>query len=40
MKNYIPGFENSYLTAIASMLGIRESRRVICDYEVKFQDFP
>lgn len=39
MKNYIPGFENSYLTAIASMLGVRESRRVICDYEVKFKDF-
>lgn len=39
MKNYIPGFENSYLTAIASMLGVRESRRVICDYEVKFDDF-
>lgn len=39
MKNFIPGFENSYLTAIAAMLGIRESRRVICDYEVKFQDF-
>jgi ribulose 1,5-bisphosphate synthetase/thiazole synthase len=39
MKNYIPGFENSYLTAIASMLGVRESRRVICDYEVTFDDF-
>lgn len=39
MKNYIPGFENSYLTAIASMLGVRESRRVMCDYEVKFSDF-
>lgn len=39
MKNYIPGFEKSYLTAIAAMLGVRESRRVICDYEVKFQDF-
>ena len=39
MKKYIPGFENSYLTAIASMLGVRESRRVICDYEVKFDDF-
>jgi hypothetical protein len=39
MKKYIPGFEHSYLSAIASMLGVRESRRVICDYEVKFQDF-
>lgn len=39
MKNYIPGFENSYLTAIASMLGVRESRRVICDYKVTFDDF-
>ena len=25
MKNYIPGFENSYLTAIASMLGVLPS---------------
>lgn len=39
MKKYIPGFENSYLTAIAAMLGVRESRRVVCDYEVKFDDF-
>lgn len=39
MKNYIPGFEHSYLTAIAAMLGVRESRRVRCDYEVKFSDF-
>ena len=39
MKNYIPGFEHSYLTAIAAMLGVRESRRVICDYEVTLDDF-
>ena len=39
MKKYIPGFEQAYLTAISAMLGVRESRRVICDYEVTFQDF-
>ncbi len=39
MKNYIPGFEHSYITAIAAMLGVRESRRVICDYEVTLDDF-
>lgn len=39
MKNYIPGFENAYLTAIAAMLGIRESRIVESDYKVTFDDF-
>ncbi len=39
MINYVPGFENAYLTSIAAMLGVRESRRIICDYKVKFDDF-
>jgi ribulose 1,5-bisphosphate synthetase/thiazole synthase len=39
MKTYIPGFEHAYLSVIASMLGVRESRRVICDYKVTFKDF-
>lgn len=38
-KKYVPGFENSYLSAIASMLGVRESRRITGDYEVTLQDF-
>ena len=39
LRLYVPGFENSYLTAIASLLGIRESRRIIGDYKVTLEDF-
>ena len=38
-RKYVPGFENSYLSAIASMLGVRESRRIIGDYKVTLEDF-
>lgn len=38
-KNFVPGFENSYLSAISSLLGIRESRRIIGDYKVTLDDF-
>lgn len=38
-KKYVPGFENSYLSAIAAMLGVRESRRIIGDYKVTLDDF-
>lgn len=38
-KNFVPGFENSYLSAIGSLLGIRESRRIIGDYMVTLEDF-
>lgn len=38
-KQYVPGFENSYLSAIAAMLGVRESRRIIGDYKVTLEDF-
>ena len=31
-KNYIPGYENCYLNYTAPMVGIRDSRRIICDY--------
>ncbi len=39
LRLYVPGFENAYLTAIASLLGIRESRRIIGDYKVTLEDF-
>ena len=32
MKRFIPGFEHSYLADTASLLGIRESRRIKGDY--------
>ena len=38
-KKYVPGFENSYLSAIAALLGVRESRRIIGDYKVTLDDF-
>ena len=39
LRRYVPGFENAYLSAIASLLGIRESRRIIGDYKVTLDDF-
>lgn len=39
LRLYVPGFENAYLASIASLLGIRESRRIIGDYKVTLEDF-
>lgn len=39
LRLYVPGFENAYLSAIAGLLGIRESRRIIGDYKVTLEDF-
>lgn len=38
-KKYVPGFENSYVSAVACLLGIRESRRIVGDYKVTLEDF-
>jgi len=38
-KNYVPGFENIELISSGSLLGIRESRRIIGDYVLDLQDF-
>lgn len=37
-KKYFPGFENSYISSIASMVGIRESRRIDTDYVLTAED--
>lgn len=37
-KNWVPGFEDSYLLEIAPMLGIRESRRIVGDYMLTAED--
>ncbi len=37
-RKYIPGFENSYLSRITSYLRIRETRRIMGDYKLKFED--
>jgi len=38
-KGYIPGFENMELASTASMLGIRESRRIVGDYTLNAEDY-
>jgi len=39
MRMYVPGFENAYLSIIASQLGVRESRRIVGDYKLTLDDF-
>ena len=38
LKERVPGFENAYVSEIAPMLGIRESRRVECEYMLTGHD--
>lgn len=38
IKNKIPGFENSFLTTTASLLGVRESRRIVGEYRLTAED--
>ena len=38
LKNNIPGFENTFLMSSASRIGVRESRRIICEYVLKQDD--
>ena len=37
-KKYVPGFENSNLREIASVLGVRESRRIVGEYTLTEDD--
>lgn len=37
-KKYLPGFENSYITEIATQVGVRESRRIKGIYTLTDQD--
>ena len=39
LKKYVSGFENAYLSGMASLLGIRETRRIVGDYKVTLEDF-
>lgn len=39
LKNYVPGFENAFLMDTASILGIRETRRITGDYMHTTEDF-
>lgn len=38
-KEYLPGFENMELVTTASMMGIRESRRIVGEYVLMLNDF-
>jgi hypothetical protein len=38
MKSFFPGFENSFVMDTGSLLGIRESRRVVGDYVLQEKD--
>ncbi|MBR7041196.1 MAG: FAD-dependent oxidoreductase [Clostridia bacterium] len=38
-REYMPGCENAEIIFTAPMLGIRESRRVACDYRLNVEDF-
>jgi len=38
-KTFVRGFEHSYIGAVAPMVGIRESRRIVGDYTLTEQDY-
>ena len=38
IKKRVPGFENSFLTTTASLLGVRESRRIVGEYRLTAED--
>ncbi len=37
-RKYLPGFEKSFLTQVAANVGVRESRRVVCDHKITVED--
>lgn len=38
LKKYAPGFENCYISATASQIGVRESRRIVGEYTITQED--
>lgn len=38
-RKNVPGFENMQVAATAGLLGVRESRRIVGEYELTFDDF-
>jgi len=38
-REYLEGFEDMELVYSASQLGVRESRRIVCDYRMTLEDF-
>jgi len=37
-RKYLPGFQNAWLIDTAPMLGVRDSRRIMCEYKVTVDD--
>ena len=37
-NKYIPGFKNAYISQVAANVGVRESRRVVCDHQITKED--
>lgn len=37
-RKYLPGFDNAWLIDTAPMLGVRDSRRIMCEYKVTGDD--
>jgi ribulose 1,5-bisphosphate synthetase/thiazole synthase len=37
-RKYIPGYENSYLSHTAQSVGVRDTRRIVCDYTITQED--
>lgn len=38
-KKYVPGYENAELVITASLIGVRESRRIVGEYELNIEDY-
>lgn len=38
-RNYVKGYQNAELAATGSLMGIRETRRITCDYTLDTQDY-
>jgi hypothetical protein len=38
-RQYVPGFENVEHITTASLMGVRESRRIVGEYELNFDDY-
>jgi hypothetical protein len=38
-RKYMPGFENAEIVTTATLMGVRESRRIVGEYELNFDDY-